>query len=709
VSIGSFLFISLRSSRKSETVVEEIDECDYHQEEFLGILALARNAREVYDLSGRLTDLEDCIAYLRDALTVGPRDNSIRAEVLHTLAHDLYVYSLNAVLIDDPSLEADLETLSESINLHRQALVLLPARLNSDRPLYLTRLAIALRHRFTQTACKGDLEECISLHRKALSLRSPSHPDRSQSLLNLANALCTRFELLGNPDDLERALRFDREAVDLRPPGHPNRTAALMALGTDLSARYLKTSQLVDLGLAIEMEREAYYLNPTDSDIAHSLASLLVMRYHAIQDSVDFDDVTSICTKASESKDNTNGSAAALHTLAELYTIHFEHSGDPSYLMDAAKLCRRCLDLKQVEAIYFQVAHTFITRYRECQNCSDFNHAVTLCQEALHLCLPGHPYRATTLYTLAQGFKIAFEVEKQDTHLAQSLAYYAAAVRDASGSVRARFQYTQDWISLAEKTCQEESLSDGCAAAVQLFGRILHFDDHVDVRIGAAEWVSTTLLQVLTSAVTTQRSGAIELLDYARTLLLAMSHNPQCSCGLDDLSPTTRQKLYHISLQLEHSLSPIPFSTIRSLSANGTSCEDVIARRNSLVRKFDALIDEVRDYPGLDGLLKPTSYTALSNGWDYGFVVMLVSAARECHAFVIFPTSIEPLDIILPLSPTTVKTVADDFMAAAQSEDEGAYRSLLEVTWKGVVKPIIQKLILGVRRFYYIQAEIQNG
>ena len=74
-------------------------------------------------MSAQLTDLEDCIAYLRDALTVGPRNQITRAEVLHTLAYDLYVFGLNTGAPEDPQSE---DYLSESVELHRQALRLLP-------------------------------------------------------------------------------------------------------------------------------------------------------------------------------------------------------------------------------------------------------------------------------------------------------------------------------------------------------------------------------------------------------------------------------------------------------------------------------------------------------------------------------------------------------------------------------------------------------
>jgi hypothetical protein len=122
----------------------------------------------------------------------------------------------------------------------------------------------AARHTFSME----DLEDAISYHREALSLRPPGHPNRSSSLNNLANVLSTRYEQsgrmedleeainptakhsllsswpprsflfpqqpcnaihtrykqLGRMEDLEEAITYHREALTLCPPGHPNRS-----------------------------------------------------------------------------------------------------------------------------------------------------------------------------------------------------------------------------------------------------------------------------------------------------------------------------------------------------------------------------------------------------------------------------------------------------------------------------------------------------
>ncbi|KAF7792915.1 hypothetical protein EIP86_004017 [Pleurotus ostreatoroseus] len=264
---------------------DDDDDEEYNEAEFTGILALASQSRELYATTHAIQDLEDSIAYLRDAFTVAPPENLARAELLHMLAYELYLLSQARGV---PSSGIVTESLNDSVRLHRQALKLLPPP-HPSRALYFTRLAIALRARFLRANTSRDLDECIALHRRALGLRPAGHADRAQSLLNLANAYWTRYESAGNVVDLDDAIRYDRQTLELRPPGHSGRAGALRSLATDLTARYRRTQQLSDLNGAIALQWEALQLHSgrrevvIDEDVrgstAHQLVAHLVLRY----------------------------------------------------------------------------------------------------------------------------------------------------------------------------------------------------------------------------------------------------------------------------------------------------------------------------------------------------------------------------------------------------------------------------------------------
>lgn len=265
--------------------IKDDEDGEYNEDEFLGILALARQARERYTESRALHDLEDSIAYLRDTLSVAPTDPIARADVLHMLAYDLYtLYQENGEHTTARGIVD--ESLNDSIRLHRQAVKLLPSQ-HPYRAVYITRLAIALRARYTRAVTPRDLEECIVLHHRALSMFPEGHPDRAQSLLNLANAHWTRFEHTDDLTDLDQAIKYDREALELRPPGHPNRAAALLSLATELGARYRRTQQSHDVDEAMALQAEALPLLAVDDvcKITYSLSlrSLSSFLQHVIQ------------------------------------------------------------------------------------------------------------------------------------------------------------------------------------------------------------------------------------------------------------------------------------------------------------------------------------------------------------------------------------------------------------------------------------------
>ncbi|KAI0037312.1 hypothetical protein FA95DRAFT_1529493, partial [Auriscalpium vulgare] len=76
------------------------------------------------------------------------------------------------------------------------------------------------------------------LHREALNLRPPGHPDRSSSLNDLAGAVKTQFEQLGRMRDLEEAILLHREALHLTPPGHYGRLSSLNNLANAVMTQF---------------------------------------------------------------------------------------------------------------------------------------------------------------------------------------------------------------------------------------------------------------------------------------------------------------------------------------------------------------------------------------------------------------------------------------------------------------------------------------
>lgn len=86
---------------------------------------------------------------------------------------------------------------------------------------YLDLLGCALHAHCEQAFDAQILNEAISLHRRALEIRSFGNSSRSASL---ANALLTCFENTGKVLDSNEAISLHQEALELLFPEHPDRT-----------------------------------------------------------------------------------------------------------------------------------------------------------------------------------------------------------------------------------------------------------------------------------------------------------------------------------------------------------------------------------------------------------------------------------------------------------------------------------------------------
>ncbi|KAJ3549250.1 hypothetical protein NMY22_g955 [Coprinellus aureogranulatus] len=111
--------------------------------------------------------------------------------------------------------------IDRAVNAHRRAVKVAAEDDDDDeQSSRLYSLATALETRFRLQGCVQDLEESIPLHRSAVSLRPPGHPERILSQNNLANALRARFDQVGAVESgsesvqiLRDYLRFSRKST----------------------------------------------------------------------------------------------------------------------------------------------------------------------------------------------------------------------------------------------------------------------------------------------------------------------------------------------------------------------------------------------------------------------------------------------------------------------------------------------------------------
>ena len=74
------------------------------------------------------------------------------------------------------------------------------------------------------------MNDAISAHWEALSLRPAPHPNHSDSLDNLATVLSAHFDWTSDIVDINEAVSLHRDALKLRPAPHPYHSRSLTQL-----------------------------------------------------------------------------------------------------------------------------------------------------------------------------------------------------------------------------------------------------------------------------------------------------------------------------------------------------------------------------------------------------------------------------------------------------------------------------------------------
>jgi hypothetical protein len=233
--------------------------------------------------------------------------------------------------------------LDRAIELHREALKLRPPG-HPNRAYSCANLGCSLFLRYNRTSDVALLDEAIELHREALALQPPDHPDRATSCANLGSSLHARYLQTGDAALLDEAIELEREALALRPPGHRYRATSCANLAVSLDTHYLQTDDAALLDEAIELEREALALQPPGHpNRAYSCANLgssLFLRYYQTSDVALLDEAIEFDREALALRPPGHPLRASSCTnLGVSFRVHYQQTGNASLLNEAIEAC----------------------------------------------------------------------------------------------------------------------------------------------------------------------------------------------------------------------------------------------------------------------------------------------------------------------------------------------------------------------------------
>ncbi len=236
-----------------------------------------------YRHTSMTAQLEAAIRNLREAdLTSGGTDESTLTNLSSALQRRYEHFG-------EP---ADLD---EAVTLSRRAAALAgPA--GREHPAYAMNVAHALQMRYERFGRPGDIDEAIAVQWAAVAAAEPHSALAAMTEANLGTLHRVRFRRQRQPDDLEEAVRCARSALmsfQTHPGGFDRVGTAMIQLATALAecGRHLSRSDALDEAADLAM-RAFPLLHDADHALRVAAASLLAERYR--RDGLDEDASTAI-------------------------------------------------------------------------------------------------------------------------------------------------------------------------------------------------------------------------------------------------------------------------------------------------------------------------------------------------------------------------------------------------------------------------------
>jgi hypothetical protein len=255
---------------------------------------------------------------------------------------------------------------------------------------WLVNLGVAFGTRFEATGSRDDLEEAISLYRRALV-----HPDAHTNsvpiiLGNLSLSLTCRFDLMGDPGDLDEAMKYANDALLMLPERDVDRISVLADLGGALIRRFQLNGQKSDIDDAVHVLEECTtderICSPLQSDRLISLSKAFRLRFVAICDLRDIDSALASCQKALELRGLGHPRRhEALSTLSLCYKIRFGHSRSSTDYLQSFLLQKEVVEGLPDDHAYYPRALLALAQLHLTRDTSFFDipEAIHIASEAL--------------------------------------------------------------------------------------------------------------------------------------------------------------------------------------------------------------------------------------------------------------------------------------------------------------------------------------
>jgi tetratricopeptide (TPR) repeat protein len=631
---------------------------------------------------------------------------------------------MNQLLAEYTS-SGELEFLSRSIDVGRQALTagLFP---NAGRRAYLlSRLADALRTRYEMARTNDkDLDESVELSREALQTSALDNIDHSCYVRGLAQVLVLQFRSDGNVSHLEEASQLYHHASDIMPKEDPWRPVILSGFAQSLGLHFRETGDISELNQAIDLDVEAATaMRPSASNyVAFNLqmASHLCLRFEALNRNDDLERAIDVAEELLKSL--TNGDidrVEAVHILAKARLLHAESSKYKENLdLSIAQLLSLKCDLSRSlfgpESLRILAACHLVNfrRFSIVDHAMKARDAIT---EVLESVVPHHYERFQCLIDAAELY---MEPGTPYRNIDTALKHLSDAMKNSHRDVRSKIRSANHILKKMEveqrdifitRSSTSLKLLDIIGATVLLLPRVAFFGIHPYSRLKSLQEGQSIAMTGASHALNLSLpEKALEIMEQGRAIF--WTHTLRLRSPFDDIPHEYRDRLLGLARRLEKVTSASDSSMDRR------RVEREVAQRRKDSEEFNSLVDQVRCLPGKERFMLPEEFSTLRKVAEKGPVVVLACSTLACHAIVLMRSGKASS---IPLEGITERWIMESASAWRSSviqarlalrderkltKSKKAFDSryteaerILRILWINVILPVMKALRIEVR------------
>jgi CHAT domain-containing protein/tetratricopeptide (TPR) repeat protein len=337
---------------------------DGHPTKPVYLSCLGHTQRQRFERLGCLTDIRDSVSNMQKAVQSTEDGHPRKRMYLGNLGLSQLMYHIRLGKLAD--LEHSITNLQNAVRLTGDD--------RQNKSKHLSNLGVSQLRRYELLSEPADFEEGILNLRGALQFTENEPSFKAMRLSNIGHGHIKRYEYLGELKDIEDAIRNAWDAVELTKDGHPDKPMYFSCLGLGQRHRFERLGNLADIRDSISNLRKAVEFtedgHPNKPNYLGNLSASQLSHYAHLQKREDIDN-------------------SILNLQRALQLTEEDHPNKPMH--------------------FSNLGTSLLTRYACFGEIADVEEGISNLQRAVHLTEDGRPNQPMYFRNLGVGQRIRYE------------------------------------------------------------------------------------------------------------------------------------------------------------------------------------------------------------------------------------------------------------------------------------------------------------